>query len=897
MNFLYNTKIRTRILILVVIPILAITGLAFERYNNANEARIRLENLRVVMNYLRISSELIDVLQQERNPAMAITSGKNGAQYLKPFELSVLKTDRVLIKFRDYVSRNENDLKEARGIYKRIEKIEDKLTELQKIRDTIRQVTNNMEGGGTAVGSYTQIILRIMESSEEVVFLASADQELSLLSNAYFNFVRGKDNYSFGMGVILRIIQYEKTTFPRSKRFFNTKIIWNESFNEFSSFAPEELSKTFNKTFNDLKSAQDFEALAANIARFGPLEYNVTSDDWYSRTLKHWQLLSTFDTKVRDYILKKTNTRLSDAETTVRETLIFLTLLLTSLGVLAFLILRSILSPLQTLVGNFETIATTKNLDHLVPVVGKDEFANASSAFNVLIGNLREKNTQINAMLTNMKQGLFTIDANGCIGEEYSSHLEEIFESSELCGLHACELLFSNSDLGGDLLNQIQEALNAMVGEDPMNFEFNRHLLVGEYTKEITGNKKILTLEWNPIIVDDEIETVMVTVRDVTKLKAMEAEMQETMRELNIIHQLLNVPAKKFLNFAKTTKQFIEENYTIIKREKLDKSAVEQLFRNMHTIKGNARTFGFSTLSDAAHAAESIYSQIKDTEAPYRYETSALLSDLEQLNAVLENYNHVYLNVLGRSDSSERDANGFWLDSDKISALRQIAENIEAEYASTVTTILDKGISVTLQDVLADTIASLPEIAKELGKAIPETRIVDNGVHLHKQIESLLQNVFTHLFRNSIDHGIETEEERLIAGKKERGLISVSLIEDSGHYALRIGDDGRGLAIATLFNKGVELGKWKGDQKIDCNEIAELIFLSGTSTKDKITSISGRGVGMDAVKSFIEQQGGSININLLGSPTYYAVSNGNTFIKFEFILHIPTKFIVLSRAA
>ena len=897
MNFLYNTKIRTRILILVIIPILAITGLAFERYNNANEARIRLESLRVVMNYLRLSSELIDVLQQERNPAMAVTSGKNGGQYLKPFEQSILETDRVLIKFRDYVSKNEKDLKQARDIYKRIEKIEDKLTELPAIRDTIRQVKNNMEGGGMAVASYTQTIIKIMESSEEVVFLASADQELSLLSNAYFNFVRGKDNYSFGMGVILRIIQYEKATFPRSKRFFNTKIIWEESFNEFSSFAPEELSKTFHETFDDLKSAQDFETLAVSIARFGPHKHNIASDDWYNRTLKHWQLLSTFDTKVRGYILKKTNSRLSDAERTVRETLIFLTLLLTSLGVLALLILRSILSPLQTLVGNFETIATTKNLDHLVPVIGKDEFANASSAFNVLIGNLREKNTQINAMLTNMQQGLFTIDADGCIGEEYSAHLEEIFESNMLHGLHACELLFSDSDLGGDLLNQIQEALNAMVGEDLMNFEFNKHLLVSEYTKKIGGNQKILTLEWNPIIVDDEIETIMVTVRDVTTLKAMEAEMQGTMRELNIIHQLLNVPAKKFLRFVKTTKQFIEENRTIIQSDKLDKLAVEQLFRNMHTVKGNARTFGFSTLSDVAHAAESIYSQVKDTQAPYHYDKHLLLSDLEQLDNTLENYNHVYLNVLGRSDASERDANGFWLDSDKISKLRQIAEKIEAEYASAVTTILDNGISVTLQDALADTIASLPQIAEDLGKAIPETRIVDNGINLHKQIESLLQNVFTHLFRNSIDHGIETAEDRLAAGKKEHGLISVSLIEDSGHYALRIGDDGRGLDITTLFNKGVELGKWKGDQKIDCHEIAELIFLSGTSTKDKVTSISGRGVGMDAVKSFIEQQGGSIDLNLLDAPTHYAASNGNAFIPFEFILHIPTKFVVLRYAA
>ena len=102
---------------------------------------------------------------------------------------------------------------------------------------------------------------------------------------------------------------------------------------------------------------------------------------------------------------------------------------------------------------------------------------------------LYEKTNDIHAMLQNLPQGIMTVDGSGTIHPEYSAFLEKIFEQEELSGKPALALIFSDSSIGGDALSQIEATLAACIGEDLMNYEMNSHLLVGEFTKPMSGGR------------------------------------------------------------------------------------------------------------------------------------------------------------------------------------------------------------------------------------------------------------------------------------------------------------------------------------------------------------------------------------------------------------------------
>ena len=134
---------------------------------------------------------------------------------------------------------------------------------------------------------------------------------------------------------------------------------------------------------------------------------------------------------------------------------------------------------------------------------------------------LAAKTNDISSMLMNMHQGLFTVMEGGIIHHEYAAYLEKIFETEQIANRNVMDLLFAGSDLGSNALDQVKTALDALIGSDEMMFDFNSHLLVTEVSITMNdGSTKILEFDWDPIVLDDEINKIMVTVRDVTELKA-----------------------------------------------------------------------------------------------------------------------------------------------------------------------------------------------------------------------------------------------------------------------------------------------------------------------------------------------------------------------------------------
>ncbi len=166
------------------------------------------------------------------------------------------------------------------------------------------------------------------------------------------------------------------------------------------------------------------------------------------------------------------------------------------------------------------------------------------------------------------------------------------------------------------------------------------------------------------------------------------------------------------------------------------------------------------------------------------------------------------------------------------------------------------------------------DLARSLGKDV-ELVLSGEETEMDKTMIEDLNDPLVHLVRNAVDHGVETVEGRQVAGKPEKSLVELSARHEGDHILITIADDGKGMRPEVIRNKAIEKGIITPEvaNTLDENQCLELIFLPGFSTKDEISSVSGRGVGMDVVKTNIQKLNGSININSVpGQGTVFIIS-------------------------
>jgi two-component system chemotaxis sensor kinase CheA len=189
---------------------------------------------------------------------------------------------------------------------------------------------------------------------------------------------------------------------------------------------------------------------------------------------------------------------------------------------------------------------------------------------------------------------------------------------------------------------------------------------------------------------------------------------------------------------------------------------------------------------------------------------------------------------------------------------------------SNVTAELQEGVMKTRMQPIGNAWQKLPRIVRdlsgELGKQI-ELEMHGADTELDRQVLDLIKDPLTHMVRNSADHGLERQAERAAAGKPEQGTIRLSAYHEGGHIIICIADNGRGLNTERIKAKAVANGLVSEAEleKMTEAQIHKFIFAPGFSTAAQITSVSGRGVGMDVVRTNIDQIGGTIDIKSVAS--------------------------------
>ena len=196
---------------------------------------------------------------------------------------------------------------------------------------------------------------------------------------------------------------------------------------------------------------------------------------------------------------------------------------------------------------------------------------------------------------------------------------------------------------------------------------------------------------------------------------------------------------------------------------------------------------------------------------------------------------------------------------------------------STITGELQDSVMKTRMQPIGAAWKKLPrlvrDLSRELGKSI-ELVLEGENTELDRQVLELIRDPLTHMVRNSADHGLETPQERREAGKPEIGIIRLSAYHEGGSIIIRIEDDGRGLPTAKIRAKAIErsvISRTEAETMTDA-QIHRLVFAPGFSTAETVTSVSGRGVGMDVVKTNIEEIGGQVDVVAHDGPgTVFAI--------------------------
>ena len=217
--------------------------------------------------------------------------------------------------------------------------------------------------------------------------------------------------------------------------------------------------------------------------------------------------------------------------------------------------------------------------------------------------------------------------------------------------------------------------------------------------------------------------------------------------------------------------------------------------------------------------------------------------------------------------------------------------NVPLQRLSNVTAELQEGVMKTRMQPIGNAWQKLPRIVRDLCTELEkdiELEMHGANTELDRQVLELVKDPLTHLVRNCADHGIESPAERLAAGKPRIGKIRLSACHQGGHIIIEIADNGRGLDVERIRALALEHGLLNESElaaKSD-SEICNLIFMPGFSTATRITSISGRGVGMDVVRANVEQIGGTVELKSIPKV-------GTTFsIKIPLTLAIVSALIV-----
>jgi chemotaxis protein histidine kinase CheA len=293
-----------------------------------------------------------------------------------------------------------------------------------------------------------------------------------------------------------------------------------------------------------------------------------------------------------------------------------------------------------------------------------------------------------------------------------------------------------------------------------------------------------------------------------------------------------------FLDEAEQSIADVEKSFLALETDPLNFEHINQIFRLAHNLKGASKALGFEQFGQLTHQFESFVLKIKN-------------KDLEPNSAV------IWMSLKTTAMMKQM-----------ILGLRNNLDVLSSEKVAKENQVVSAGLRLA---TVKTTFQKMQRLARNTAQILnKDVKLTLIGEETELDI-SLLKNLndpLIHIIRNSVDHGIESTQSRITNGKPAHGNIILKAFHHLGRVVLEVIDDGAGLDTKKIKNKAIQQDLLNEKDALSDLEIFKIIFAPGFSTKGEVTEISGRGIGMDVVKTNIEKIGGEIQIeSFLGKGT------------------------------
>ncbi|MCK5152763.1 MAG: HAMP domain-containing protein [Spirochaetales bacterium] len=509
--------------------------------------------------------------------------------------------------------------------------------------------------------------------------------------------------------------------------------------------------------------------------------------------------------------------------------------------ILIWMMQRIVVKPV-ILLGSVVTQVGNGNLDIRTNIKSNDELGLLGTKLNEMISGLKEKrglelenieietrNRENKKYLDNINEGLLLLNQDLTISKQYSRFVTVLFNQQQITGLKLSEFIYPDSDLFQEERKELDQFVKMVFEKIKTDMEmilsinplFNKKIQV----TDSEGNRSniIIDAHFQRIFNKDKVENVMVIFEDRTKIINIELELEEARKksqsELEQIAVILKAGPDSFLEFVQDAESNITESMSDLESINLPES-LARILRNLHSLKGSARYMDLKLIADKVHETEGLIIDFGDRGSEPKNQV-IISQRLEDINIELER-----IKDITRRFSSFGESSG-------IGHRSKIEQFFE-----------------TLKNMVE-------KIAEELGKDV--VLVTGSNIEDFPYLREMRDPVI-HLIRNSIDHGVEDSFERLSAGKNKTASIKLEIgILQDGQYQVFLSDDGRGINFNSVRKSAIEK-ELIDDSEISNHQLAELLFSSSFSTRTKVSSISGRGVGLDVVSDVVKTLNGTISI-------------------------------------
>jgi two-component system, chemotaxis family, sensor kinase CheA len=839
---LNSLPLKLKLLILAGVPVIGALILA---YWVSSDANARLESARAlgsIEDLAKLSSEIsetVNALQEER-AATALALGKGQDPKVSAADARAATDAKRAALERFMAARDMNNL--PKRLAEELRSAQEKLLSLGKVRTDLELADANVT---TALLPIDAICANLVGATAALSGLSNDGEMLRNIS-ALVTVLELKERASQERALLGYV--FAKSEYPPGGYKILVNLVTEQQVFEkvFEQATSEDLVTLYKGQLQGpgIERAKSLRETALNTMDDN---FGVDPLEWMKFQGEKLSILRELTTRLNERVRNAALAKIEEARRSVNlSRYLSGSVLLVSI-LLAAIISLGISRSVNSLVRAAHDVQTKQDFSVRAKQVSKDELGRLTVAFNQMLEGLQtrdqeleghrrnleklveartaelgKRNAAMRIVLDNVDQGLATIKPNGTLDAERSAIFNRWFPANDDA--------FANALAGSDERTQLMLQL----GWDGVVEGFlPRELAVAQLPAHLERDGRHYAMSYKLMGDDESLDGALLMVTDTTdqvERRRKEAEQ----RELIAVFEAVMKDKSGFIEFFNETEKMCEE---VVQNAALNPALAKRL---VHTIKGNTAIYGVNSVAQVCHDLETAC--VDEERAPNATERAALES--------------VWTSFASRVRLFANQAEDDVIEL-TYGDLERLVDHVKrqvphAELLGELESLRNEPTAVRL--------GRIGEQAKQLCKRVgkpPVTVVVDShGLRLPADRWGEFWASFIHVVRNALDHGIEAEEVRLAAGKPAAGIISLHSERVGDSFRIEMRDDGAGVDWIRVAEKA----KSKGLPHATQSELVSALFADGLSTRDEASDLSGRGVGMSAVKDACKKLGGDITV-------------------------------------